>query len=656
MSLWVRTSSLIISIQALASIACSFFLFTYPGPVTWVLLLAILAIQLTLPFYLYSISTTHSRLDYMFLACLVLGSISYILSLSQVKGDFMKSISYFSYTLLSSVFLFFISINLAIYSKNPQLRLSSLLLLSAVLLFLFTFDTGNSLESHGAYNTLVFLLLLSVWLLLVWSLRLSYWLLGWNRFIIAGSSILVLSALVFNIQSRYYQQEWLKGLGGHSMDLSPPYCLYPAHVPFPDFPPDGFYNFWAGRWNCPTHSNDWTASIEGTTLEIDCSIEASYTLLNDTRGLSFEHKTKLELGKSVYSSLQQLPYSSPVPISQSTIAVVAYCGTEGKLLVAPLLAVQKPVISEVRPNVLVLMFDGLSRRHFYRKLRKSVEVLNRRNHSNSDSQMYQFFRYSSVGFNTNPNTRALYTGDKAFNSSLPVIWEDFYQAGYVTSYSSNGCEDWSSSFEEKITSQSIDHEMISPSCLPGVYPSSDPHGNFDGPYSIRKRCIFDRFSAEFLFQHQEMLADTYPTTPWMSIMTFLESHEGTGEVITSIDELLAEFLETIDYSNTAVFLMADHGLHMGLNYALTANGEIERSNPLLVTSFPDTLPVSWKESLALNQQALLTPFDIFHSFKYLVTPETAPSHGTLFTPLPTNRHQTDNHGEFYNTKCFQPTA
>lgn len=66
-------------------------------------------------------------------------------------------------------------------------------------------------------------------------------------------------------------------------------------------------------------------------------------------------------------------------------------------------------------NVLFLFMDSVSRRHFFRRLPKSVKALEEM-HESGHSELYQFFRFHSVGFHTGPNSRAFYTGTNGSTS------------------------------------------------------------------------------------------------------------------------------------------------------------------------------------------------------------------------------------------------
>lgn len=46
------------------------------------------------------------------------------------------------------------------------------------------------------------------------------------------------------------------------------------------------------------------------------------------------------------------------------------------------------------------------------------------------------------------------------------------------------------------------------------------------------------------------------------ILEFMDSHEGSGEVVTYLDEPLTNLLETLDLNDTTVIFMSDHGWHM----------------------------------------------------------------------------------------------
>ncbi|KAJ2885380.1 hypothetical protein H4R27_001411 [Coemansia aciculifera] len=112
--------------------------------------------------------------------------------------------------------------------------------------------------------------------------------------------------------------------------------------------------------------------------------------------------------------------------------------------------------------------------------------------------------------------------------------------------------------------------------------------------------------------------------------TFLEGHKGSGEVLRTVDDSLAAFLESMrdfgELNDTVLIMAADHSLHMGLNFAFLQSGPIEHQNPFLVMSVPEWLhEFSEKHQakhgservspFAANEQRLVTTFKTHHTFR-----------------------------------------
>ncbi|KAF9271642.1 hypothetical protein BGZ68_003276 [Mortierella alpina] len=68
--------------------------------------------------------------------------------------------------------------------------------------------------------------------------------------------------------------------------------------------------------------------------------------------------------------------------------------------------------------------------------------------------------------------------------------------------------------------------------------------------------------------------------------------------------------------------MADHGLHMGINFMFTPNGRIEHMNPYLSVILPPLVTKrypSLAKGLKHNQQLLVTGYDIHATLKMLAS-------------------------------------
>ena len=97
--------------------------------------------------------------------------------------------------------------------------------------------------------------------------------------------------------------------------------------------------------------------------------------------------------------------------------------------------------------------------------------------------------------------------------------------------------------------------------------------------------------------------------PWAAFLSFIDSHEDTMTVVSYLDGMFVEFLQSIDYDNTIVLLSSDHGLHYGPSFA--SNGERERIEPILYMHFPESmLTMLDREALSNNKDSWVTPFDV----------------------------------------------
>ncbi|KAJ2889706.1 hypothetical protein IWW38_004547, partial [Coemansia aciculifera] len=128
------------------------------------------------------------------------------------------------------------------------------------------------------------------------------------------------------------------------------------------------------------------------------------------------------------------------------------------------------------------------------------------------------------------------------------------------------------------------------------------------------------------------LAGQKDPRPYLLMATFMEGHEGTGEVLRTLDVALAGFLESMrdsgELRDTVLVVAADHGLHMGLNFAFLQNGRIEHQNPFFAMSVPEWLYAFAEQyqaengsddvsPFAANEQRLVTPFETHHMLRAL---------------------------------------
>ncbi|KAF9273514.1 hypothetical protein BGZ68_001431 [Mortierella alpina] len=459
-----------------------------------------------------------------------------------------------------------------------------------------------------------------------------------------------------------------------------------VNLPFVDLLPNHSQNFWAGSSTCPQVTGIKAEWGHDGILTIQClnkdkNLQPTYDILPDTKEWPTQEKIMHTYNKKIIERIEKRSYREPVLINDSGIeAIVANCEeniskvlirvTSQEKVLDRVEAVQRArtkqkqdLISTVeqralanssqeeglvdskavkytkeegerKPNVLVLFLDAVARRQFYRKLTKTAAVISDLTASTDEDsaqgrpQLHEFFRYHAVGLNTGANSRAIYTNHT--EALVPValpIWKVFHDAGYITSNVENSCYDWSTHYTGLTTSQYFDHELHTPFCLPPYFAlTGNPFGNFVGPYSIVRRCLHGDNIHNHAFEYMTQFMQAYPDKPWFQLASFIEGHEGTGEVLLTVDHDLAKFIRGMEengtLSNTIIFIMADHGLHMGINFMFTQNGRIEHMNPYLSVILPPLLTKNYPSlarGLRHNQQSLVTAYEIHATLKSLAS-------------------------------------
>ncbi|KAG0370256.1 hypothetical protein BGX24_002099 [Mortierella sp. AD032] len=565
-----------------------------------------------------------------------------------------------------------------------------------IIIALKKWDDGETFEAHGAYNMLVFLVIVVPLNSLIQTILFCQRKMSTSKFHRLMTFTVTGTAVITTMMLMYYHSIWGQGANGahliHGTQGGQELCEWQgANIPVVDLLPNYIQNFWTGQLSCPAVTGieaEWT--YDGI-LTINClnrgfkdsGAQPTYDVLPDTRSWTATEKIMHTYNKKIVERTIRRTYTEPVHVNDEGVeSIVANCEQDiSKILIRVIrhedvldrvkavakvrgdqhettmsvdekmeqeLANQlngdtsnnnsnsknldaKPMQKHREPNVMVLFMDAVARRQFYRKLAKTSAVvasLDKTAQGGSGPQLHEFFRYHAVGFNTNANSRVIYTNtpDEENPPALPV-WKDFFEAGYITSRVEDNCEDWSTQYTGLESSQFFDHELQAPFCLPPYYAlDKNPFSNFEGPYSIVARCMHGSNVHTYAFDYMNQFRMAYPDQPWFQMGSLIEGHEGTGEVLLTMDDDLSKFLKGMEedgsLENTIVFMMADHGLHMGINFMFTPNGRIEHMNPYLSVILPPLLTErypSLARGLAHNQQSLVTGYEIHATLKMLAS-------------------------------------
>ncbi|CAF1274058.1 unnamed protein product [Didymodactylos carnosus] len=326
-----------------------------------------------------------------------------------------------------------------------------------------------------------------------------------------------------------------------------------------------------------------------------------------------------------------------------------------------------------------MYFDCVSASNFRRKLPLTMKYLSElydRQNDENDSPNYcvsEFIRYHIGGMNTRPNLQLLLCGDNEKSNELACAPHKFLpniyrQAGYITNFINNDCCDYPSAYLINTENFRYDHELTGWSCHPD-YDNYGQWSNTIGPYSMNKRCINGKFVHSYVFDYLYSFIDLYSTQklnlPHLTFASFTEGHEGTLEVLSSVDEELSKFLKYMtqrDPSNSPwIYIISDHGSHMGPHYEFTTAGQIEHKLPVLYMLTPksvlQTISTSSRsisnmlDYLKSNSNVLITSKDVYHTLRIFAETvsefdieqsiTTAATYETLYNNLSLSRNCKD---------------
>lgn len=514
---------------------------------------------------------------------------------------------------------------------------------AVMILILWTYDNGDTPESHGLFNRLGWAMGFCIGALVMEGTLVVYRYAGIK--VVVGVYLVV--AMIFALRMAHGYSVWADGFSGQRLLPVSTCVLQSPAFAWADVLPAGWLNFWTGSYSCDHVSQFATFTNEGV-LQHKCpaTSKARYRTLPSTQHIPPENKTFPAIQRWIVNNMS--PWT---PLEQRSVhlprveAVLVQCGSEERLLVrnAPLPEVlhrnhskdpsaaheNHPQANHTKdgrtphPNVLILYVDAVSRRHFLRRFPKTVAWLEEINEGDVASA-YQFFRYSSSGFYTRRNTNRLFQGRKermpaprpGVDNKYPAIWELYQRHGYATATIDNSCQDWGMLYAGGPAI--VDHQFVAPFCLPEYYPLENPYGNFQGPFSMRRRCLRGKPVHRYSLSYLKSFWDNYADVPKFGLAWFTEGHEGTGEVVGLLDKDFEQYLRThVDYHNTIVVLLSDHGLHMGVFYAFGAHQTmLEHRLPLLNVIVPNAYlraRPGAHDALQHNQQALVGAYDVFES-------------------------------------------
>ena len=274
-------------------------------------------------------------------------------------------------------------------------------------------------------------------------------------------------------------------------------------------------------------------------------------------------------------------------------------------------------------NVYLLYIDGISRRHFIRKLVKTTKLIEKslytkkkKNGIYKNFNSFQFFKFHNFEEHTKGNILPLFYGNQESSKNKISIVKYFNEKGFITAAAHNSCNkeifDW---YNYKYTTFShYDHENVALFCDPNFEDKKDQWSIKKGKNSILRKCFYDRDSFDYNFEYITQFLEAYKNERKFFRISFGDGHEATTEVIKYIDDSLYSFLKKIfeNYydEKSALIILSDHGAQIPGPYDILLYEEkmFEEYFGLLILVFPKNTVN--ETNIFYNQQKMITLYDI----------------------------------------------
>jgi hypothetical protein len=274
--------------------------------------------------------------------------------------------------------------------------------------------------------------------------------------------------------------------------------------------------------------------------------------------------------------------------------------------------------------VMQLTIDSYSRRHFYRKLPKTVAYLN---NLSSDFSAFDFLLHNVFGASSVQNILPIFSDLPIIESEIPreydalynySMWNFFRQNGFVSLLALEDCNYY---FPNAIGRYpNVDYKVRSLYCAAKSILNLD-HEIFSRPV---QRCIGKYMSHWYTFNYTQEFSRLYKGLNQWMYLHMSTAHEATGQHAATLDEDLIDFLEFYikelsKEHEIAIFLHADHGMRYG-NWYQDIEAYQENKLPVFFiiasNSLLDRIPGSY-ENLKANTQRLTTKKDLRPTINYL---------------------------------------
>jgi hypothetical protein len=280
-------------------------------------------------------------------------------------------------------------------------------------------------------------------------------------------------------------------------------------------------------------------------------------------------------------------------------------------------------------NVIHLFIDSLSRDNFRRKMPLTMKWLEKYFQNKSgEARTYQFFKYHAVASWTYVNMVPSMFGVESGTDGSPIHLNKYFKdSGFIMGQAHNNCGREFYDLELKTVENYIwepfDHEANILSCDPNYTYPGLPFNIFTGPFGFRRRCLYGKDTSHHIIEYSQEFWKAYEDQPKYLRLAFVDAHEGTGEVVKYMDDLLLNFFKFLEtqgsLKDTVILIQSDHGTNMPGFYSMIDAEDtwIEKTLPSMFLVIPQEIANKYDNVLTEKEHYLLSPYDFHNTLLHL---------------------------------------
>ncbi|XP_013402922.1 uncharacterized protein LOC106168430 [Lingula anatina] len=313
-------------------------------------------------------------------------------------------------------------------------------------------------------------------------------------------------------------------------------------------------------------------------------------------------------------------------------------------------------------NFNLIFIDSVSHPHFQRSMPKTIEALSKIHHRKEKKMfVFEYELFQAIRSRTYETIQALFSGEADVDKKpfavldmppKPLKYQELFgplrKHGYSTLFLEDLCwiREWGVGKDLLVYNESLSRqdmwrkllEALDKAAIDGFdityasCPILEFYGEKDPFFHLPVVCYNGRHHHQYILDYLTEFQNLHTVIqkPYATFATTNVGHDEYGTRIQTLDPDLAKYVEVVSsQENTITVLFSDHGNAYGRFVEQSIEGRLEVYHPFLYILIPE--PVASQlgpkavKNLKINQQRLVSIFDVHYMLRSLLPKKTPPS-------------------------------